>query len=186
MHRGHLALAHAALQALALDEVRWLPAGQPWQKAGQPISPAAHREAMLQLALAGEPRFVLDRSELERPGPSYMIDTVTALQAGQPQARWWLLLGADQCARLPTWHRWQELLQRVGLAVAARPGFAAPAALAGHAFTLLPMVPAEVSATEIRRRAAAGLPLADLVAPEVARYIDHHGLYRAPSQGAAP
>lgn len=185
VHRGHLALARAALQTLALDEVRWVPAGQPWQKAGQAITPALHREAMLRLALQGEPRFVLDRCELERAGPSYMIDTLDALQAQRPQARWWLLLGADQCARLPTWHRWQDLLQRVALAVAARPGFEPPQALAGQAFTPLPMAADEVSATEIRRCAAAGRPLDDLVAPEVARYIARHHLYGAPPTGAA-
>lgn len=78
VHNAHLALAHAALRDAALDEVRWIPAGQPWQKTRQ-LAAAAHREAMVALAIEGEPRFVLDRIELQRAGPSYTLDTVRAL-----------------------------------------------------------------------------------------------------------
>ena len=80
-HNAHVALARAALEALQLDELRWIPAGAPWQKA-RAITPAAHREALVRLAIAGERRLVLDRIELERPGPSYTIDTVRAMRAG--------------------------------------------------------------------------------------------------------
>jgi nicotinate-nucleotide adenylyltransferase len=95
VHNAHLALAHSALQALKLDELRWQPAGQPWQKA-RALTPAVHRQAMIRLAIAGEPRFVLDRIELEREGPSFTLDTVRTLQDQEPQAQWFLIIGQDQ------------------------------------------------------------------------------------------
>jgi len=180
-HNAHLALARSARDHLALDEVRWLPAGLQWQKA-QPASPAAHRVAMVALAIDGEPRFVLDDRELRRAGPSYTIDTVRELQAHE-SAEWFLVIGRDQYINLPTWHEWHELVKRVTLAVASRDGIApaAPAALAAvpHRVELLPMPRTDVSATEIRRRAAAGEPLDDMVPAPVASYIDRHHLYRS-------
>lgn len=178
-HNAHLALARQALADLALDELRWIPAGQPYQKA-RPITPAVHREAMVHEAIAGEPRFMLERCELERPGPSYTIDTVRELQAREPGAHWFLLIGADQYAGLPTWREWRELLERVTLAVARRPGAASPADAGpgGAAVAAVAMPPMDVSATVIRARAAAGAPIADLVPPGVASYIGRHHLYR--------
>jgi len=185
VHNAHLALAHAALAALALDEVRWVPAGRPWQKLQQAraVTPAAHREAMLRLALAGEPRFVLDRIEIERSGPSYTLDTVRALRAACPGTEWVLLVGQDQYAGLHTWQGWRELLGLVTLAVARRPG--APQTVnteverAGCRAVPLPMM--DISATDIRARVAAGADIATLVPPEVAGYIARHGLYRSPA-----
>ncbi len=178
-HNAHLALARLALAELALDELRWIPAGQPYQKA-RAITPAAQREAMVREAIAGEPRFVLERCELERSGPSYTIDTVRELQAREPGARWFLLIGQDQYAGLPSWRDWRELLARVSLAVAQRPGAAAPAdaELRAVPVAALALPPMEVSATVIRARAAAGAPITDLVPPGVASYIDRHHLYR--------
>jgi len=178
-HNAHLALARAALVECKLDEVRWIPAGQPWQKA-RAITPAPQREAMVRAAIEGEPRFALDRSELDRPGPSYMLDTVRVLQAARPSAQWFLIIGADQYATLHTWHGWQELLTRVTLAVANRPG-PMPAAdaqvlRAPHCVVPLPML--DVSATEIRARVAKGLPIDAMVPPAVARYIDQYHLYK--------
>ncbi len=178
--RAHLALARAARDALALDEVRWIPAGQPWQKA-RAISDAAHREAMVRLAIEGEARMTLDRTELDRAGPSYMLDTVRELQAREPGAEWFLVVGQDQYAGLHTWHGWPELLSRVVLAVADRPG--APAAVneavsrCAHREVPLPLL--DVSATDARRRAAEGQDISSLVPPQVARYIDSHRLYRS-------
>lgn len=178
-HNAHLALARLALAELALDELRWIPAGQPYQKA-RAITPAAQREAMVRLAIAGEPRFVLERCELERSGPSYTIDTVRELQAREPGARWFLLIGQDQYAGLPSWRDWRELLARVSLAVAQRPGAAAlaDAELRAVPVAALALPPMDVSATVIRARAAAGAPITDLVPPGVASYIDRHHLYR--------
>jgi nicotinate-nucleotide adenylyltransferase len=176
-HVAHLALAHAALDSLGLDHVRWIPAGQPWQKA-RAITPAVHREAMVRLAIAGEPRFLLDRIELDRAGPSYSLDTVRALR---PLGELFLVIGADQYAQLPTWHGWRELLGQVTLAVANRPGALAPVPEAlqrmPHRAVPLPML--DISATDIRARAAVGRPLDGLVPAAVARYIETHALYRS-------
>jgi nicotinate-nucleotide adenylyltransferase len=176
-HVAHLALARAALDALSLDEVRWIPARQPWQKM-RTITPTEHREAMVRLAIGGEPRFVLDRIELERDGPSYMLDTARALR---PLGELFLVIGADQYARLHTWHGWKELLGLVTLAVANRPGAIATVHAdvqrTPHRAVPLPML--DISATDIRARAARGQPLDGLVPPAVARYIDSHALYRS-------
>ncbi|MFY9510983.1 MAG: nicotinate-nucleotide adenylyltransferase [Rubrivivax sp.] len=182
VHGAHVALARSALVDLRLDSVRWVPAGQPWQK-GRAITEAVHREAMVRLAIAGESRFVLDRIELERQGPSYTLDTVRALQATMPGHDWFLLIGQDQYAGLHTWNAWQDLLPRVTLAVANRPG---PMA-AVHPEVLrfphrsVPLAMLDISSTDIRSRCATGQDISQLVPPEVARYIDQHRLYRAAS-----
>ncbi|HET9977448.1 MAG TPA: nicotinate-nucleotide adenylyltransferase [Burkholderiaceae bacterium] len=178
-HNAHVALARAALDALQLDELRWIPAGRPWQKA-RAITPAAHREAMVRLAIAGEPRFVLDRTELDREGPSYTLDTVNTLHAQQPQAKLFLVIGADQYAGLHTWRGWQELLGLVTLAVANRPG-PLPAVHPDVRRTVHRVVPLsmlDISATDIRARVAQGLPIESMVPAAVASYISRHGLYR--------
>ena len=182
VHLAHLALARAAVQSLALDELRWIPAGQPWQKA-RAITPAAHRQAMLHLALEGEPRFVLDPRELQRAGPSYTIDTVRALQAEQPGAILYLVIGADQFAGLHTWRDWRELISLVTLAVAARPGvpLQADPEVQAAAREAVPLPPMDISATEIRRRVAAGEPIDHLVPAAVAGYIGQYALYRGAS-----
>ena len=197
-HLAHLALGRVARDTLALDELRWLPAGAPWQKAGRDMAAPAHRAAMLALLLAGEPGCVIDRRELDRPGPTYTLDTVRALQAearadaeaagqgGDPAAgaEWFLVIGQDQYARFDTWHGWRELLERVQLAVAAREGLTAvqpPPALAAvpHRCTVLPLARHDISASDIRARRARGEPVAALVGPAVAGYIDQHHLYEA-------
>ena len=119
VHNAHLALARLALTELRLDELLWVPAGQPWQK-DRVITPAVQREAMLRLAIEGEPRFAVSRLETSRSGPSYSVDTVRALQAQRPDVSWHLVIGQDQYAGFHTWHGWQELLGLVTLAVAQR------------------------------------------------------------------
>jgi nicotinate-nucleotide adenylyltransferase len=179
VHNAHLALARQALDDLRLDELRWVPAGNPWQKA-RALAPAVHREAMLRLAIDGEPRFVLERCELLHQGPSYTLDTVRKLQAAQPAAQWFLLIGQDQYAGMHSWHRFEELLQRVTLAVAHRPASAGPADPRVRAACKVDLrwPPMDVSATDIRARVAAGLDIAALVPPAVAHYIHQHRLYR--------
>lgn len=179
VHLAHVALARVALQALALDELRWLPVGQAWQKARR-LTAAAHRCAMVELAIAGEPRFAIERCELERDGPTYTIDTLRALQ-GRERADWFLVIGQDQYARLDTWRDWRELLQRVTLAVAGRAGVAPapPPALAAlpHRVVALPLPAMPLSSSSIRERAARGEALDACVPPAVARYIAQHRLY---------
>ena len=181
VHNAHVALARLARAELALDEVLWVPAGQPWQK-HRSMTAAVHREAMVRLAIAGEPGFALSRIELERSGPSYSIDTVRALQAQRPGADWYLVIGQDQYAGFHTWHGWQELLGLVTLAIANRPDAphgADPQVLrVPHAAVTLPMM--DVSSTDIRERIARGQGIADLVPAPVASYIARHRLYQDP------
>lgn len=180
-HNAHVALATLALHELALDELRWIPAGQPWQKA-RVITPSAHREAMVRLAMDDEPRFVLERCEIRRNGPSYTLDTVRELQAAQPGAQWFLIIGQDQYAGLHTWRDWRELLGLVTLAVANRPG----TVLAPHADVLalahraVPLPMLAIASTDIRARVAAGQDISTLVPEGVARYIEAHHLYQSP------
>jgi nicotinate-nucleotide adenylyltransferase len=180
VHDAHLALARIALQHLQLDRLYWLPAGSAWQKA-RALSPAEDRAAMVRLALEGEPRFLLDTLEIDRAGPSYTFDTVCELQGREPKADWFLIIGQDQYANLPSWHRWQELLLLVTLAVAGRAGEEplASAALAAlpHRVERLPLPPLKISSTAIRAALAAGQDVAAMVPAAVARYIGEHHLY---------
>ena len=183
VHNAHLALARSALSTLGLDEVLWIPAGLAWQKGGS-ATPASDRAAMVELAIAGEPRFRVERCEIERAGPSYTIDTVEQLSRRAPNTQWWLILGQDQLAGLPSWQRWRELVARLPIGVAARAGEAvrAPAELAaaGASPREIPLPAMAVSATDIRARVAAGQPIASLVPAAVAGYIAQHGLYGPP------
>lgn len=192
-HAAHAALARVACETLALDELRWIPVGQAWQKARR-LAEGTHRRAMVAalLAEAGDGRQVLDDRELRRPGPSYTRDTLDELRleaAGVP-TEWFLIIGQDQYANLPTWQGWQDIVAQTTLAVAARAGaqiVAAPElAAAPHRLVRLPLPAMPVSSTEIRARLAgaraSGEPASALVptllpAP-VAGYIDQHNLYR--------
>lgn len=177
-HNAHVALAQTAREALALDEVRWIPAGQPWQKA-RAVTPGEHREAMVRLAIAGLPGQCLSRIELDRSGPSVTLDTVLALRAQEPGTEWVLLIGSDQYANLHTWRGWRDLLALTVLAVAQRPGeSAAPDPAVQHPHRVVPLAMSDVSATTIRARAARGDRVDDLVPPAVARYIEQHHLYK--------
>ena len=182
VHNAHLALARAARSALALDGLRWIPAGRPWQK-DRAVTPAANREAMVRLAIEDEPGDVLDRREIESAGPSYTLDTVQALAAAEPGTEWVLVIGQDQYAGLHGWIGWQELLGRTTLAVANRPGVARPVEPEvlrfPHRIVALPML--DIASTTIRRRVASGADISELVPPGVAGYIDRHALYRAAS-----
>ena len=179
VHTAHVELARAALNAFDLDQVRWIPTGQPWQK-GWTITDAVHREAMVRLAIAGEPRFVLDRIEIEREGPSYTLDTVRVLVAAEPRTEWVLIIGQDQYAGLHTWRDWRELLGLVTLAVANRPGPVRVPDAAVMRFThrAVPLPMLDISSTAIRDRVAAGDDISELVPAAVARYIEFHGLYK--------
>ena len=193
IHVGHVAVAHAARLELGLDEVLVIPAASPPHKMGLAMAPASDRLAMVELAVAGEDGLVASRIELDRPGPSWTVDTLTQLLddagASGRDIALTLILSADAFAGLPDWHDTERILGLARIAVAPRPGHAPPsldrlpsnlrALAAGTAILAGPNV--DVSATDIRRRVAAGLPIDGLVAPEVARYIEVHHLYRQPN-----
>jgi len=181
VHQAHVALAEAALVELRLDQVRWIPAGLPWQK-DRVITAAGRRVAMVQQAIAHETRFALDLIETQRSGASFTLDTVRALSADYPGTQWFLLIGQDQYTALHTWRDWQTLLGLVVLAVANRPGDKRgphpDVQRFPHRMVPLPML--DISSTDIRLRVHEGADISHLVPPQVARYIETHGLYRSP------
>ena len=186
VHRGHLVLARAGRDELGLDEVLFLPAGQPWRKAGRMIASNEHRLAMLQRALEGEAAFQVSRLELERPGPSYTADTLEALRDDRPEDELFFLLGEDALMDLSNWARPQRILELARLAVARRAD-TSPEALEeterrfpglGERVIWLKMPAVAVSATGIRERVRGGQPIGDLVPATVEEYIRKQGLYR--------
>lgn len=181
-HLAHLALAQVARDHLGLDQVLWIPVGQPWQKP-RSLCDGQHRAAMVQALIASEPTFALDARELQRSGPSYTRQTLVELHAEQPQAQLVLIIGQDQYARLHTWHQPGEVLAQAQIAVAAREGQDPQAddrlAAWPHPLHSLPLPRLDISATAIRARLAQGQPVDHLVGERVARYIDQHQLYRA-------
>ena len=183
-HYGHLALAQHARDQLGLERVLWVPAGDPWRKAEAAVSPSEHRLAMAHLAIAGNEAFQVDAREAGRPGPSYTVETLAELQAESPSDELVFLLGADALMDLPNWHDAARLIQLALLGAVARSGVR-PAAATLDA--LLPGLSArvgwfemprmDISASDLRRRAAAGRSLRDLVPPAVEDYIVGHRLY---------
>lgn len=152
----------------------FVPTGIPPYRAA-PVAPAAHRVAMLRLALAGEARYAIDERELAHGASGYTVDTLASLRAEHgPEQPLFLLMGADQHSRLGTWHRWQELSGLCRIAVFARPGWKADSPGAEH----VPMEPLAISASEIRARIRRGADIAALVPAPVAAYIRERGLYR--------
>ena len=202
IHLGHLQLARDALAQLSLTQVRFIPAGRPWQKG--PLSDAAHRAAMVLAAIRDEPRFALDRREVDRPGPTYTIDTLRELRRAEgDRTSLVLIMGSDQFERLDTWRDWQRLLDYAHIAVARRadavltPGYALQEYFNAHwarppavreasrgRIVEVAMKPVAASATGIRTLLAQPPDpsrddrLAEVVPPQVLDYIRAHQLYR--------
>jgi nicotinate-nucleotide adenylyltransferase len=171
VHHAHLAMAHAALERLGLDQVLFVPTG-PTRYRSPALASGEHRVAMLRLAVAGHPQYRVDEREL-RPGASgYTVDTLTALRTELGAAELYLLMGADQYAKLDSWQRPDEVRRLARIGVFGRPGVA----LNGKV-NLIPMDPMPISASQIRARAKRGEDLHDLVPPAVANYIARHRLY---------
>ena len=178
VHHGHLIAGRIAAEALGLDELRFVPAREQPFKQGRHGAPAADRAAMLDLAVAGAPGFAVERVELDRPGPSYTVDTLRALRARDPGAALTLLLGADAAAELDAWHRAEELPGLARIVVFGRPGAPMPATPLITGTVEVPAI--EISATEIRARVRAGQPIRYWVPDAVAEYIARHRLYLDP------
>ena len=185
VHEGHLSIAREALRLFALDAVWFIPCAVPPHKPVHDLASNADRLAMLRLAIAGESRFEALDVEFNRPGKSYTLDTVRALQALHPGDAFAFIVGADTLPELPTWHRPLDLLPLVRIVSLARPGFA-PDAAAIHLPPPWPErlladlrsgEPLDVSSREIRAKIAAGQPVS-LVPESVLRYIEEHNLYR--------
>ncbi len=186
IHKGHLIVAEEVRTRLELDEILFVPAGQPWLKEDRSISPAVHRVEMIRLAISPNPRFKLSTLEVDRPGPSYSVDTIDALrnQLGA-EARLFFLLGSDALSELPQWKESSRLIQMCHLVAFSRPGYTSPPlrsleltipGISGRV-TLIEVPQIDISSTQIRSRVAQGLSIGDLVPEAVERYIQEHGLY---------
>lgn len=178
VHHGHLIVARVAAEALRFDELRFLPAHEQPFKRGRHAAPAADRAIMLELAIAGSLGFTVERAELERPAPSYTVDTLEALRAREPAATFTLLLGADAAVELPAWHRASELPELARIVVFGRPGSAVPASPLIAGAIEVPAI--DISATDVRRRVRAGLPVRYWIPDAVAEYMVRHRLYLDP------
>jgi nicotinate-nucleotide adenylyltransferase len=175
VHHGHLLVAQAVLERLGLETVRFVPAREQPFKRGRHGASAEQRAAMVALAIADEPRFALERAELDRPAPSYTVDTLRALNAREPGLELVLLVGADAAGELSSWHEAAEIPRLARIAAFARPGAPAPE---GPGIWRTVAVPAiDISATEVRERVRAGKSIRWFVPDAVARYVAAQGLY---------
>ncbi len=169
VHNAHLAVASAALRALNLGQVLWLPTGTPPYRPA-PVATAEHRVAMLRLAVAGEPRYAIDERELRPEASGFTFDSIAELKSENPGRALVLIIGADQYEKRSSWHRWPELEKLCEVAVFARPGSTTKA-------KIIPMTPTSVSASDIRARIARGEDVSGMVPAEVLNYIRNKGLY---------
>ncbi len=190
IHRAHLAIAVAAREALKLDLVLFVPAGDPWRKHDRAVTPAQHRLAMVSAAVAGRAGFAVSDAEVRRRGPSYSADTLTTLRR-EGHAQIWFIVGSDALQDLPHWHAPDKLLTLARLAVIVRPqheldSAALDALLPGLASVVdwVEMEPIALSATALRQRLAAEEDVADAVPDGALAYIRTQRLYVGPAGGA--
>lgn len=184
VHTGHLIAAESACEALGLDRIYFIPAYDPPHKAGR-VRNVEDRLQMLTLALADNPRFALDRREIEAKEVSYTLHTVQAILQEQPGSTIYMVIGEDSLVYLKTWYHWEELLDLVQLVVVRRPmaedHFAQARAeleAAGHAVHVIDKARIDLSSEEIRQLVAEGKSIRYLVPDPVAAYIQDHGLYQ--------
>ena len=186
IHNAHLFIAEEARVRVGLDRVLFVPNAVPPHKISHDVTPAVHRLAMTQLAIQTNPDFDGSALEIERPGPSYTVDTLNALKQAHPGADLFFITGMDTLPEIATWHRPEEILRLCTFIAAERPGYVFDPAQKGLLPGLpervlpLPTTHLDISATEIRRRVREGLPIRYLTPDAVVDYIARHGLYRAP------
>lgn len=189
-HFGHLALAEWARTELELDEVLFVPVGEPPHKRRGLLSAVEHRVAMARLAVRGNPAFSVSTIETQRRGPSYTADTVRSLAVATPHAQLHLIMGADMFTTFDTWREPDEISKRAVLVVALRPGASQGResrwARRGRGVVWLTNPGLEVASSTLRERAASGHGLRYWVPEAVARYVTKHGLYRAARAGRRP
>jgi len=174
-HFAHLIAGEAAYRQLRLDVVSFIPAGAPWQKANDGVTPAEQRWDMTSLATGGVDYFIADDREVGRDGWTYTVDTLAEFPADDELV---LILGADAAARLPTWHHAEEVIRRVCVAVMPRPGTSRAAVVAaGVEATWLDVPEIAISGTMLRERCRSGRSIRFFVREPVFDYIEQRGLY---------
>jgi nicotinate-nucleotide adenylyltransferase len=186
IHRGHLIVAEQGRLHLELERILFIPAGKPWQKKDRDIAPAVHRVEMVKLSINNYPYYDISTIEVDKPGPSYSIDTMSILQMQLgPETELYLLMGWDSLGELPQWKESRRLVKMCRIVVFNRPGYSRPdlinleASIPEISTSLiwLDIKPVEVSSSDIRLRVRQGLPIDSLVPEAVAGYIKEHQLY---------
>ncbi|GAA4171680.1 nicotinate-nucleotide adenylyltransferase [Gryllotalpicola koreensis] len=178
IHHGHLVAASEVAQSFGLDEVVFVPTGQPWQKG--PVSPAEHRYLMTVIATASNPRFTVSRVDIDRPGPTYTIDTLRDLKAQRPDDELYFISGADAIAQILTWHDVEQLWELAHFVAVSRPGHELSiTGLPKGDVSLLEVPALAISSTDCRSRVSRGFPVWYLVPDGVVQYISKHHLYRS-------
>lgn len=184
IHHGHLVAASEVQARFALDEVVFVPTGEPWQKAGKQVSQAEDRYLMTTIATASNPRFSVSRVDLERPGPTYTVDTLRDVRALRgEQVDLFFITGADALSQILTWKGVDELFTLAHFVGVSRPGVKLEADDIAHLpedkVTLLEVPALTISSTACRERVGQGLPIWYLVPDGIVQYIAKRGLYRA-------
>ena len=179
VHHGHLVAASEVAHNFALDEVIFVPTGQPYQKQARVVSPAEDRYLMTVIATASNPRFSVSRVDIDRPGPTYTIDTLRELRAAaDPQDELFFITGADALAEILTWHDVDELFGLAHFVGCTRPGHRlSGAGLPNDKVSLVEIPALAISSTECRARVEAGEPVWYLVPDGVVQYIAKRRLY---------
>jgi len=181
VHHGHLVAANEVQSSLALDEVVFVPTGRPWQKAEREVSPAEHRYLMTVIATAANPRFRVSRVDIDRPGPTYTIDTLRDLSEQLPDTDLYFITGADALIDILGWRDADELFGLAHFVGCTRPGYeldgSVLAGLPPERVTVVEIPALAISSTDVRRRTRAGQAAWYLVPDGVVQYVAKHRLY---------
>jgi len=178
IHHGHLVAASEVAESFDLDEVVFVPTGQPWQKSD--VSPSEHRYLMTVIATASNPRFTTSRVDIDRSGPTYTIDTLRELRAVRPDAEFFFITGADAVAQILSWRDHDELWDLAHFVAVSRPGHVLNTdGLPSANVSQLEIPALAISSTDCRQRVGEGHPVWYLVPDGVVQYIAKHHLYRS-------
>ncbi|BEP15132.1 nicotinate-nucleotide adenylyltransferase [Acidothermaceae bacterium B102] len=181
IHHGHLVAASEVAALFSLDEVVFVPTGEPWQKGGRAVSPAEDRYLMTVIATASNPRFSVSRLDIDRPGPTYTTDTLRDLQAVYGEdTELFFITGADALESILSWHRVEELFELAHFVGVTRPGhpLSDPGLPQGRV-SLVEIPAMAISSTDCRERVGRSLPVWYLVPDGVVQYIQKRDLYRS-------
>lgn len=180
IHHGHLVAANEVAMRFLLDEVVFVPTGQPWQKVPYEVSAAEDRYLMTVIATASNPRFSVSRVDVDRDGPTYTVDTLRDLRAHYgPKADLFFITGADALGKILSWKDADQIFGLAHLIGVTRPGYAlSDEHLPADSVSLVQVPAMAISSTDCRDRVAAGAPIWYLVPDGVVQYIAKRGLYR--------
>jgi nicotinate-nucleotide adenylyltransferase len=179
IHHGHLVAASEAAHLLDLDEVVFVPTGQPYRKDAAEVSAPEHRYLMTVIATASNPRFTVSRVDVERPGPTYTRDTLRDLRRLRPDDELFFITGADALGQILSWKGVEELWELAHFVGVTRPGHdLSDSGLPQDKVTLLEVPAMAISSTDCRERTAAGDPVWYLVPDGIVQYIHKYGLYQ--------